>query len=260
MSLTTRLIAPGLIMAIVTGLFCAITSPPARAGEALVAVAANFTETARALQAGFEAETGHRLELTPGSTGRFYAQIANGAPFDVFLAADQATPERLASEGFALEGSRFTYAEGRIALWSANTEGGPVETRLREGRYRHFAIANPALAPYGAAAREALQSIGLWDEVQDHLVTGASIAQVHSMIETGNADLGVVAVSHFAGSGMTGADNWWEIPSGHYAAIRQDAILTRHGETNAAAISWLDYLQSPAARAIIRAHGYGVDG
>lgn len=237
-----------------------VPAGPALAEQALVAVAANFTETARALQTRFEQSGEHTLVLASGSTGRLYAQIRHGAPFDVFLAADDATPLRLESDGSAVAGTRFTYAIGRIALWSA---GRPhpdetLETRLRQGDYRNIAIANPALAPYGAAGRAALEALNLWPQAQDRLVTGESIAAVQAMLATGNADLGFVPVAQFAGSDLPDAVQYWEIPTDLYPPIRQDVVLTVQGEDNAAARAWLAFLASAPAQDIIRAHGYGV--
>tara|TARA_R110000868_G_scaffold64724_1_gene194316 strand:+ start:11582 stop:12367 length:786 start_codon:yes stop_codon:yes gene_type:complete len=234
----------------------------AEAEQALVAVASNFTETAQELQARFEQSGEHTILITSGSTGRLYAQILHGAPFDVFLSADQTTPRRLEAGGKTVPGTQFTYALGRIALWSANDSdiATPVEARLRTGTYRRLAIANPDLAPYGAAAREALQTLELWQATEGRIVTGESIAAVQAMVITGNADLGFVPVSQFAGTDMSGEANYWEIPQMLYSPIRQDAVLTSHGQDNAAARAWLDFLASPEAREIIAAHGYGVDG
>ncbi len=242
-------------------LACLLPTAPAAAEEALIAVASNFTLTARELQACFERSGEHTLVLTSGSTGRLYAQILHGAPFDVLLSADRETPDRLAAQGKTVPGTQFTYASGRIALWSAGRPdvAGSVEDRLREGRYRTISIANPALAPYGAAARETLQALGLWQGAQRRIVMGESIAAVQAMLTTGNADLGFVPVSQFAGRDMSADANYWEIPPALYAPVRQDAVLTVHGENNAAALAWLDFLASEQAREIIRAHGYGVD-
>lgn len=233
---------------------------PAAAEQALVAVASNFTATARELQTRFEQSSGHTLLITSGSTGRLYAQILHGAPFDVLLAADQQTPNQLAAQGRTVPGTQFTYACGRLALWSSSgtDADGPVADRLREGRYRTLAIANPGLAPYGAAARETLQALELWSSAEGRIITGESIAAVQAMLITGNADLGFVPVSQFAGTDMSGDANYWEIPHDFYTPIQQDAVLTVHGQNNAAARAWLDFLVSPAAREIIRAHGYGV--
>lgn len=251
----------GMLSAGLLALIGLFQTSPAAAEEALVAVASNFTETAQALQTRFEQSGEHTILITSGSTGRLYAQILHGAPFDVFLSADETTPRRLEAQGKTVPGTQFTYALGRIALWSAHHSdtAAPVETRLRTGAYRMIAIANPDLAPYGAAAREALQALELWQAAQGRTVTGESIAAVQAMVITGNADLGFVPVSQFAGTDMSGDANYWEIPQALYTPIRQDAVLTSHGQDNAAALAWLEFLASPEARAIIAAHGYGVD-
>ena len=252
-----RSIVPAGLLALI-GLF---QPAPAAAEQALVAVASNFNATARELQTRFEQSGEHTLLITTGSTGRLYAQILHGAPFDVLLAADQDTPTRLGAQGRTVTGTQFTYAIGRIALWSANASvaAGPVEDRLRQGRYRTIAIANPDLAPYGTAARETLLALELWPAAEPRLVTGESIAAVQAMLMTGNADLGFVPVSQFAGTDMSSAANFWAIPQALYTPLRQDAVLTVHGQDNAAARAWLVFLASPAAQAIIAAHGYGVD-
>ncbi len=178
----------------------------------------------------------------------------------MLLAADQDTPNRLAAQGRTVPGTQFTYASGRLALWSSvgTAADGPVEDRLRQGRYRTLAIANPELAPYGAAARETLQALELWSSAEGRLITGESIAAVQAMLITGNADLGFVPVSQFAGTDMSGDVDYWAVPHELYTPIHQDAVLTVHGQNNAAARAWLDFLASPEARAIIAAHGYGV--
>tara|TARA_R110002072_G_scaffold79652_11_gene183582 strand:- start:4112 stop:4936 length:825 start_codon:yes stop_codon:yes gene_type:complete len=242
-------------------LVCLLQPAPAAAEQALIAVASNFNAAARELQTRFEQSGEHTVLITPGSTGRLYAQILHGAPFDVLLSADQETVHRLEAQGQTVNGTQFTYAIGRIALWSANgsAAAGPVGDRLRQGRYRSIAIANPRLAPYGAAAREALQALELWPSVEARLVTGESIAAVQAMLITGNADLGFVPVSQFAGTDMSRDTNYWVVPQHLYTPIRQDAVLTAHGQDNAAARAWMDFLASPAAREIICAHGYGVE-
>ncbi len=163
---------------------------PAAAEEAVVAVAANFTEVVERLEADFERESGHTVTVVAGSTGKLYAQIANGAPFDVFLSADQERPERLEKEGLAVAGSRFTYATGRLTLWSSEPGrvGGDGAATLRQGKFRLLAIANPELAPYGAAAKQALEKLGLWDRFKDRIVMGETIGQAHAMVASGNAE------------------------------------------------------------------------
>ena len=230
---------------------------PARADEALVAVASNFAEVAEALEPGFEAGTGHSVTLATGSTGKLYAQITKGAPFDVLLAADQARPERLLAEGHAVAGARFTYATGRLVLWSADpgrvAEDGAAT--LRGGDYDFLAIANPDLAPYGLAARQALTALGLWDKVQPRIVMGQNIGQAFSMVATGNAELGLVAKSQAVSPRNDTRGSAWAVPADLHAPIRQDAVLL-DGD-NAAARAFLDHLKGDAARAVIARFGYG---
>lgn len=240
------------------GLCLCLAAGAARADEVLVAVAANFAVVLEALAPGFEAGTGHRLTATTGSTGKLYAQIVAGAPFDVLLSADQATPVRLGEEGAAAPSSRFTYATGELALWSADparlAPGIAPEAVLRSAR--SIALANPDLAPYGIAARETLQALGLWQDVQDQLVVGQNVGQTQALVATGAAEIGFVAASSLRG----GAGSRWQVPADLHAPIRQDAILLVHGLENAAAAAFLDYLRSDEARAIIARFGYGGGG
>ncbi|MEJ8567176.1 molybdate ABC transporter substrate-binding protein [Elongatibacter sediminis] len=232
-----------------------------RAAEVLVAVAANFIGAAEALQPMFERETGHRLVLITGSTGKLHAQISHGAPYEVLLSADAATPARLETEGQGVAGTRFTYALGRLALWSADPEritgdGGAV---LTDPTIQHIAIANPELAPYGAAARETLRSLGLWESVQTRLVMGENVGQTQSFVATGAAEVGFVAYSAVLTDRARGGGSHWEVPASLYQPIRQDAILLRRGADNPAATDFLGFLASPAAVQSIRDHGYGVE-
>jgi len=229
----------------------------ARAGEVPVAVAANFAAPVKPIAEAFERATGHRAVIAVGSTGRFYAQVRNGAPFQVLLSADQETPERLEREGFAVAGTRFTYAVGRLVLWSATP--GRVDAQgevLRRGDFERLAIADPRLAPYGAAAVQAMQRLGAWKAMQPKLVQGESIAQAHQFVATGNAPLGFVALSQVAlpGGGLKGSG--WIVPASLHDPLRQDAVLLHPGRGNPAAAAFLDFLRSEPARAIVRAHGY----
>jgi molybdate transport system substrate-binding protein len=229
----------------------------AAAESAHVAVAANFAGTAKVLAEQFARESGHRLELSSGSTGKFYAQITNGAPFDVFLSADEATPHRLENEKLAVAGSRFTYAIGRLVLWSARP--GLVDERgevLRKGRFNRLAIANPKLAPYGAAAQEALEKLGLWDELRAKRVQGENIAQTFQFVSSGNAELGFVALSQIRDAGKPPSGSFWLVPASLHAPLRQDAVLLARAERNAAARGFLDYLRTAPARDLIRSYGY----
>lgn len=228
----------------------------AAAGEALVAVAANFAEPMAALEAAFEEDSGHKLTVSAGSTGKLYAQIAGGAPFDIFLAADAAHPARLEAEGRAVAGSRFTYAVGRLALWSADPAliGDDGAAVLREAKFRRLAIANPDLAPYGAAAMQILAALGLDETLRPRIVTGENIGQAYAMIASGNAELGFVALSQIAGAPAKGSR--WAPPDGLYAPIRQDAALLKRAADNEAALAFLAYLKTDAARAVMERYGY----
>lgn len=229
----------------------------AQAEEVQVAVAANFIAPMQRIAAGFEQATGHKAQLAFGSTGKFYAQIRNGAPFDVLLAADDETPVRLEKEALAVAGSRFTYSIGQLALWSAKPgyvdAGGAV---LRQGAFRHLALANPKLAPYGAAAVETLDKLGLLAALQPKFVQGENIAQTFQFVSTGNAELGFVALSQVVEGGKLKSGSAWIVPSSLHAPIRQDAVLLARGKDNPAALALLQYLKEDKARAIIKAYGY----
>ncbi len=229
--------------------------PRAFAEEALVAVAANFAAPMEALEAAFEKESGHALTVSIGATGKLYAQIANGAPFDILLAADAERPERLEAEGRAVAGSRFTYAVGRLALWSADPAliGEDGAALLREGKFRRLAIANPDLAPYGAAAMEVLEGLGLAGTLRPRIVMGENIGQAFAMVASANAELGFVALSQIAGDDR---GSRWIPPSDSYAPIRQDAVLLARAAENEAALAFLAYLKSDEARAVVEKYGY----
>lgn len=219
---------------------------PARAaaGEALIAVATNFISVAERLKPDFEAGTGHSLTLSSGSTGQLYGQITNGAPYDALLAADQARPALLQNSG--LGHGQISYARGLLALWRPES---PLNEASLRGDFAHLAIANPALAPYGLAARQALEALGLWESLQGRLVLGQNVGQAFALVASGNAELGLVAQSYAQAGGES-----WPVPEALYAPILQDAVLL--GE-NPAAAAFLDYLRSPAAQAVIKAAGYG---
>ncbi|WP_305907476.1 molybdate ABC transporter substrate-binding protein [Methylomarinum sp. Ch1-1] len=222
-----------------------------------VAVASNFTAPMKAIAAEFEQDTGHTTQLAFGSSGKFFAQIKNGAPFQIFLSADAKKPEILEQEGFAVAGSRFTYAFGSLVLWSAQPDlvdaAGEI---LSKAPFRHLALANPKLAPYGLAAQEILEKLGRWSALQDKLVMGENIAQTHQFVTTGNAELGFVALSQIMQDGNLTGGSSWMIPSELYSPIRQDAALLVTGQNNAAATALLDYLKSDKAVTIIKAYGY----
>lgn len=243
--------------------FAAVTGQARKplAAEALVAVATNFIEMMETLAPRFTAASGHRLRLSSGSTGKLYAQIKNGAPYDVLMAADQLRPELLEASPQGVAGSRFTYAIGRLTLWSAETGriglDGPAA--LKPDSFRHLAIANPKLAPYGLAAQETLAALGLWDRLQGRIVQGENIGQVHSMVATGNAELGFVALSAVMSRRNAVRGSRWDVPPHLHQPIRQDALLLAHGANNGAARAFLGYLKSAEARKIIASFGYGAD-
>jgi molybdate transport system substrate-binding protein len=251
---------PGFIFGAVLLLVLALGGAAA-GDEATVAVAANFAEVVEVLEGQFERESGHALTFVLGSTGKLYAQIAHGAPFDAFLAADQERPERLEVEGLAVAGSRFTYATGRLALWSREPGrvGADGAATLRRGEFRRLAIANPALAPYGAAARETLEKLDLWESLQDRIVMGETITQAHTLVASGNAELGFVALSSVLSPRHEAEGSRWDVPLDLYAPIRQDAVLLARAAANPAARGFLDFLRGEKARALIAGYGYGFD-
>jgi molybdate transport system substrate-binding protein len=242
---------------LLAGLVFAISSLTSHAAEVQVAVASNFAAPMQKIAAEFEKDTGHKALLSSGATGKFYAQIKNGAPFEVFLAADDQTPARLESEGGIVPGSRFTYAMGKLMLWSAQPgyvdEQGAV---LKKGQFQHLAIANPKTAPYGAAAVEALTRLGLLDAVRPKLVTGENIAQAHQFVATGNAELGFVALSQVMENGKLTGGSGWRVPPELYEPIRQDVVILAKGKDRPAAKALIEYLKGKKATAMIRSYGY----
>ncbi len=229
---------------------------PLPAGEARVAVAANFLGGLRDLAPAFTAASGHRLKISAGSTGKLYAQIRNGAPFDVFLAADAERPLRLEREGLAVAGSRFTYAVGRLVLWSPRP--GRFDDGLawlRAGEFRRIALANPATAPYGRAARQFLEGHRLWRALSARLVRGESVAQAFQFVATGAVDAGFVALAQLR-SGVVKDGSRWPVPARFHDPIEQQAVLLARGTANPAARAFLDFLRAPATRERIAAAGY----
>lgn len=229
----------------------------AHAAEVHVAVAANFAAPLQQIARAFAQDTGHQAVLSMGATGSFYAQIRNGAPFHVFLSADDETPQRLEREGLAVGGTRFTYAIGQLVLWSP--QPGRVDDRgevLRTGALPRLAIANPRLAPYGQAAMQVLSGLGVAAQWQSRLVMGENIAQVYQFVATGNASFGFVALSQVLVDGRIREGSAWIVPPSLHAPIRQDAVLLSRGQGNPAASALLAYLRGDKARAVIRAHGY----
>ena len=231
----------------------------AHAGEVQVAVAANFAGTMEKLAEQFQRDTGHKAVVASGATGKFYAQIRNGAPFEVLLSADDETPARLEAEGHAVARSRFTYAVGRLVLWSAKANYvDATDAVLKAGDFKHLAIANPKTAPYGAAAVAVIDKLGLTARLQPRLVHGENIAQAFQFASTGNAELGFVAQAQVWRDGKFTAGSGWIVPATMHAPIRQDAALLTRGAKNPAAQALLDYLRTDKAKALIRAYGYEV--
>ena len=248
----------------------------AQADAVLVAVASNFAGPLAKLGEGFTAATGHTLTLIAGATGKFYSQIEAGAPFEVLLAADAETPQKLIQQGLAVAGSNFTYAVGVLVLWSATP--GYVDGQgavLAAGRFNKLAIANPKLAPYGRAGMEVLKTLGLGDALAPKLVTAESIAQAFQFVASGNAELGFVALSQVmgagppqaherplggqaAGFGKPGTGSFWQVPANLHSEIRQGAVLLKPGEKKPAAAALLAYLKTAPAKALIQAYGYGL--
>ena len=224
-----------------------------------VAVAANFTAPAKALAEVFARTTGHEARLSFGATGAFYTQIKNGAPFDVLLAADDARPIRLEKEGDAVPDSRFTYATGQLVLWSASPDlvDGQGEV-LKGGGFNKLAIANPKNAPYGAAAVQTMDKLGLAAALAPKLVTGESIGQTYNVGATGNADLGFVALSQVLDGGKLKSGSMWVVPAEHHAPIVQDAVILKRAAGNPAAKAWMALLRTPQSKEFIRSFGYAV--
>lgn len=231
----------------------------AQAAEVKVAVASNFAQPMKELAADFEKETGHKLTISQGATGKFYAQISNGAPFDVLLAADDETPTRLVKEGKAVAASQFTYAIGRLVLWSPDDklvdQDGQV---LKSDKFKYLAIANARVAPYGRAAVQVMQKLGVLGKIEPHVVQGENIAQTLQFVTTGNAQLGFVALSQVLEHGKIKAGSAWVVPEGIHEQIRQDAVLLNAGKDSAAAASLLAYLKSDKAKKAIESYGYKV--
>lgn len=227
------------------------------AEEVQVAVAANFTAPMQQIAIQFEKDTGHKASLSFGATGKFYVQIINGAPFEVFLAADDETPARLEKENHSVSGSRFTYAIGKLVLWSTNPA--LIDARgdvLKTGKFRYLALANPKTAPYGTAAIEAMTQLGVLSKLQPHFVQGENIGQTHQFVFTGNAELGFVALSQVSKDGKITSGSAWVIPDHLYQPIHQDALILTKGKDKPAPAALIAYLKSDKAKAIIKSFGY----
>ena len=229
----------------------------AQAAEVTVAVASNFSVPMRKIAQNFEVESGHTVRMSFGSTGGFYAQIKNGGPFQILLAADRETPAKLEKEGLGVAGSSFTYATGKLVLWSRKPNLVDQQGQfLKGGQFQKLAIANPKLAPYGAAAVETLSKLNLMNEVRPKLVQGENINQAFQFVETENALIGFVAMAQIYAQGKLTHGSAWVVPANLYTPIQQDAVLLLAGQSNAAALALMAYLKSPKAQSIMADHGY----
>jgi molybdate transport system substrate-binding protein len=240
-------------------LWASLTQSAAHAAEAQVAVAANFAEPIKAIAAVLQKTTGHTLKISTGASGAFYTQIRNGAPFDVFLSADHQRPELLEKDGLAQPGTRFTYATGKLVLWSVDAKR--VDARgevLKSSSLGKVAYANPKTAPYGAAAVQVMERLGLAPSLTPKLVQGESIGQTYSFVKTGNADVGFVALSQVLEGGRLKEGSVWMVPQAHYDPIRQDAVVLRKGAGNEAAQALVKLLQSHNIKDLIRSYGYEI--
>lgn len=251
----------GLRFPLTTLALLALSSSQCAAAEVVtVGAASNFAAPVRELGARFESGTGHAVRISSASTGKLYAQIKNGAPFDVLLAADAERPERLLKSGDAVAGSRFTYAIGRLVVWSRDPRlsGASCRDALARDDLGHLAIANPETAPYGAAARESLIALGLWDRVRTRVVTGENIAQTLHFVASGNASLGFVAAAQLTAAELPDASCSWDVPGELHRPIEQQAVLLRRAAHNPVARRFLEFLKSEAGRAIVARHGYAL--
>jgi len=244
------------LTALATAFVALLTSlAAAQAGVTHVAVATNFTEPAQEIAALFKQKTGHEAVLSFGASGAFFTQITHGAPFEVFLSADSERPKAAVDGGFAVADSLFTYAIGKLVLWSRVVDVTNGEAALKAGNFSKLSIANPVAAPYGTAAVETMKTLGVYDALQPKIVQGNSIAQAFQFVDTRNAELGFVALSQL--HGVT-AGTRWEVPQKLYPPIRQDAVLLKTGANSEASKAFLDFLKGPEARAIIERFGYGL--
>jgi len=238
--------------------FLLLVALPAMAGAVHVATASNFNGTLRVLAKSYEATSGHQVTISAASTGKLYAQIRHGAPYDLFLAADEARPRLLEQEGLTVAGSRFTYALGRLVLWAPKRAfSGEAKALLSADDVRRIAIANPKTAPYGAAARQVLEAMGLWQGLKARLVRGENIGQTFQFVASGAAEMGFVALAQLTVRPEQGYR--WPVPQAFYRPIRQQTVLLKSAADNPAAMAFMDYLRSDEARDLILAQGYGLE-
>jgi len=234
-----------------------LTIATAHADEIQVAVAANFTGPMQVISVLFERDTGHKANLAFGATGKFYAQITNGAPFAVLLAADDETPAKLVKEGNAVAGTAFTYAIGTLVLWSADAKLVDAKGEvLKKGGFKHLSLANPKTAPYGAAGLQVMTKLGVADSIKPLIVQGENISQTQQFIATGAAELGFVAYSQVIKNGAIGSGSGWVVPANLYDPIRQDAVILAKGKDKPAAVALMNYLKGPKALEVIKSFGY----
>ncbi len=245
-------------LAAIIGIMVACTlQSRAMAAQVNVAVAANFTDAAKEIATAFKAKTGHDASLSFGSTGQLYTQITQEAPFQVFVSADEARPKKAIEDGFGVADSLFTYAIGKLVLWSKNPDLIKGPETLQSGVFTKLAYCNPVGAPYGAAAVETLKALNLYDRLQSKLVQGENISQAFQFVDTGNAELGFVALSQVAKNAV---GSRWVVPQNLYTPIRQDAVLLKNAVNNEAAIAFMSFLKGPQAQLIIEKFGYAVNG
>ncbi len=244
---------------LLVSLCLSLSAPLAMADNIAVAVASNFAEPMQEIATVFEKNTGHKVQLSPTSTGKLYSQIKNGAPFEIFLSADDTTTLLLEKEGQAVIDSHFTYATGKLVLWSAKPNVVDEQaTALKNGQFSHLAIANPATAPYGVAAIETLKKLNLLTAVQAKLVQGDNITQTFQFVSTGNAELGFVALSQVYKDGKITSGSAWIVTPALYEPLHQDAVLLHKGSSKPAAKALFDFLKGDAAKQIIRRYGYDI--
>jgi molybdate transport system substrate-binding protein len=244
------------LSAILVSASLGLAAAAARADDVSVAVAANFTAAAKDIAAAFEKQSGHHVALSFGATGGLYTQITQDAPFEVFLAADEARPKKAVAEGFAVADSLFVYAVGKLVLWSKSADAVKGEASLKSASVNKIAICNPTAAPYGAAAVATMQKLGVYDALKPKLVEGADITQAFQFVDSGNAEIGFVALAQLAGK--TGGSRW-VVPQELYPAIKQDAVLLKKGATHPAAKAFVEFLKGPEAHEIIERYGYAFD-